>query len=88
MRQNRAIPFKDAKNLYVHRYTMEHIPNWAFSVRPDGSYYAPHYRNDQEWYENTDFPGENNTPKGADYCYSYNQTWPLGLTLTELFKKD
>lgn len=77
----RPITFAQAKAQFVHRYTMEHVPDWA--KRPNqgqGLWYAPQYRTDLEWYENTYFHGENELAK-QDSCYSYNMSWPLGSWL-------
>jgi len=72
----------EARNLYIFRFTMEHVPQWGKTRRADGTYYAPQYRSDAEWYENTTFPGERGHSMGPDYCHSRNQTWPLGQSLT------
>jgi len=70
---------------YVHRFTMEHVPEWARRGQmPNGRHYAPQFRSDAEWYANTVFPGEPSpmAPEfGADNCYTSGQTWPLGATL-------
>jgi hypothetical protein len=79
MKTTTKISFESACNRYVHRFTMEHVPAWAKEVREDGTYYAPHYRSDREWYDNTEFPPV------FDGCYSTGQTWPLGKELTALF---
>lgn len=76
--------FIDAKYQYPHRYTMEHMPYWAKKRSDNGKFYAPQYRTDLEWYENTIFPGE----VGClfdDACYSKNHSWPIGLWLDEPF---
>lgn len=70
-----------AKSLYVHRFTMEHVPRWASEPLPNGKHYAPQYRSDAEWYENTAFPGEPDHHGSRDHCNSRNQTWPLGKYL-------
>lgn len=78
----RPITLQQARAQYVHRYTMEHMPAWAKApLQSTGKYYAPQYRNDAEWYENTTFPGEGGLPRDADHCESRMQTWPLGLWL-------
>lgn len=78
----RPISFEDAKRLYVHRYTMEHKPQWAtnetFTIDGETVYYAPQYVSDKEWYDLTVFPGEKELSKNANYCHSENQTWPIG----------
>lgn len=80
--------FEEAKRMYVHRFTMEHVPAWARKVRVDGTYYAPQYRSDREWFERTLFgkeAREYGAPRGS--CMSLNQTWPLGKALPEPYKK-
>jgi len=81
-----AFSFEKACALFVNRYTMEHVPSWARQKTQEGKFYAPQYRSDREWYDNTVFPGDIRTdftapPKGASYCESRNQTWPLGMWL-------
>lgn len=77
------LSFDKARAQYVHRFTMEHVPAWAGKQRDDGSYYAPQYRSDREWYNNTTFP-----PHSGDrnHCLTENQTWPLGKALDAPFK--
>jgi hypothetical protein len=78
--------FNEATSRYVHRYTMEHVPAWA-RARPcdhggtETRYYAPQFRSDREWYDNTTFPGEPGHLGGRKYCYTTGQTWPLGMWL-------
>lgn len=79
--------FTEATAQYVHRFTMEHVPNWARDVRPDGTYYAPQFRSDLEWYENTRFKGEEGWLGVKDSCFTTGQTWPLGQALSEPFTK-
>jgi len=72
----------EAKRDYPHRFTMEHVPAW--SRKPlNGQHYAPQFRSDREWYENTIFPGEPGIDRRAGYCQTSNQSWPLGHWLTE-----
>jgi hypothetical protein len=73
------LSFKEACAQYVHRYTMEHVPNWASTPAPNGKYYAPQYKTDREWYANSEFPPDP-VCYGTD-CYSSGQTWPLGKWL-------
>lgn len=71
--------FEKACRLYIYRYTMEHKPFWAMTPAPNGRMYAPQYRSDREWYENTLFGKEAEefgVKRGS--CYSRNPTWPLG----------
>lgn len=80
--QERPINFEQAKARYPNRYTMEHVPNWAVKERSDGTFYAPQYRTDREWYDNTLFPGEKDwDPEDRATCCSLRQSWPLGMWL-------
>jgi hypothetical protein len=83
----RKMTFERAKTLYVHRFTMEHVPTWSRNSI-DGKYYAPQFRTDREWYENTYFPGETGHlgVPGTPDCYTRNQSWPLGHWLDKPFK--
>lgn len=91
----RIISLEHAKSQYPHRYTMEHVPNWAL-VAPDAlkrgekvrpGYYAPQFRTDAEWYANTLFPGEGHVGKREEHCYTSGQTWPLGQWLDAPFSR-
>ena len=85
--QTRRITFAQARAQFVHRFTMEHVPQWAKTRRDDGTYYAPQFRSDKEWYENTLFHGES---EFADkrHCYTSGQTWPLGKSLSAPFTRN
>lgn len=83
----RVISLADAKRQFVHRFTVEHVPPWARQPFDDGTYPAPQYASDQEWYDNTPFPGEGFITKWSRYCQSDNQTWPLGQRLTEPYTR-
>jgi len=76
--------FKRACAKYTNRFTMEHVPEWAkWPTAPNGKFYAPQYRSDKEWFDNTKFP-----PDPACFktdCHSTNQTWPLGRWLDHRF---
>jgi hypothetical protein len=85
--------FERAKAQYVHRYTMEHVPAWTAQINANnGKYYAPQFRTDREWYDNTVFPGEPGHSeyriRKSEYCETRNQTWPLGQWLDRPYKKD
>lgn len=85
--------FEEAKRKYVHRFTMEHVPAWALkdpgNPRADGKpcFYAPQYRTDREWYDNTTFPGEAGHDGDECHCYASGQTWPLGKWLDRPYRK-
>ncbi len=82
----RPLTFDEAKRRYVHRYTMEHVPAWALNSASSGKYYAPQYRSDREWYDNTEFPGEGSVEVKSSYCHSSNQSWPLGTWLDQPYE--
>lgn len=84
----KRISFEEACRTYVHRFTMEHVPAWAASERPGGTYYAPQYRSDREWYDCTKFPGEKGLPGNSRHCESGKPTWPLGMFLTQPYKRS
>jgi len=86
---NKRPDFATACRKYVHRFTMEHVPQWARMQREDGTYYAPQYQSDREWYDNTVFPGELLHPMGKKHnghCYSSEPSWPLGQSLLEPYR--
>ena len=85
MKSKRPVTLAQAKSMYVHRFTMDHMPDWARTPAGNGKYYAPQYRSDQEWYDLTLFLGESPLASKG-FCFSSNQTWPLGLWLNEPFK--
>jgi hypothetical protein len=85
----RKLSFEDAKRQFINRFTMEHVPNWAFKGVREGreiKYYAPQYATDQEWYDNTAFPGEPDHDGSRHYCYSRKQSWPLGQWLSRPYR--
>lgn len=59
---------------------MEHAPKWARKPMGNGMFFAPQFRTDQEWYDNTKFPGEG-APGNKTSCMSSNLSWPLGSSL-------
>lgn len=83
----RPISFEQAKAQYVHRYTVEHVPQWAMRPHSDGLFYAPQFSSDREWYDNTLFPGEGHISKRSKYCFTSGQTWPHGQWLTGRFAR-
>jgi hypothetical protein len=84
----RPITLQCARNMYPHRFTMEHVPEWAHKpCEGNGKYYAPQFRTDAEWYANTVFPGEGSKPRTDDHCNTSGQTWPLGQWLDAPYKR-
>lgn len=84
--RTRPISFEQAKARYVHRFTMEHVPEWARRPSVNGLYYKPQFRDDREWYCNTLFFGEHEDAT-RNSCYS-RPTWPLGSGFaSEPFRK-
>ena len=82
----RALTLEQAKAQFPHRYTVDHVP--AHATRPvhlvkgeAPKYYAPQYASDAQWYESTQFPGEEGMPKRGRWCKSNNPTWPMGVWL-------
>ena len=82
----KRLSFNEAKAQYIHRFTMEHIPAWAKQQRKDGTFYAPQFATDREWYYNTVFYGESYLAD-KKHCYTTNQTWPLGQALEAPYHK-
>lgn len=88
----RVISFDQAKARYIHRFTMEHVPAWA-RLRPcdqggtETWFYAPQFRTDREWYDNTLFPGEGHVGKREKHCYTTGHTFPLGIRLEKPYRR-
>lgn len=81
--KNARPSLEQAKAQYTNRFTMEHVPSWALQKRQDGTFYAPQFRSDAEWYENTSFP----TNPRERFCTTINQSWPLGQALSQPYRK-
>lgn len=84
------INFEAAKRAYTNRFTMEHVPTWALKRPCDCGgtamwFYAPQYRTDREWFENTVFP-PNQMCHDTD-CFSTNPSWPLGKQLSAPYRR-
>lgn len=69
----------DAKRRFVHRFTFMHRPAWAYSKRPDGSSYMPHFHDDADWLANTFFwvCKDGTLSDAYKYCESH-PTFPMG----------
>ena len=83
----RSISFQEACRTYVHRYTGEHVPDWACRPAPNGKFYAPQFRDDRDWYDHTRFYGEEGHCGRKSDCFTTEQTWPLGHWLDECFRR-
>lgn len=83
---SKRMSFSEARSRYVNRFTTEHTPAWARHQRDDGSFYAPQYASDLEWYERTTFPGEPGHLGFGTDCYSQNPSWPLGEALAAPYR--
>lgn len=81
-----------AQARYPHRFTMDHVPDWARRRPcdhggPSQRYYAPQFRSDAEWYENTVFH-EEVAQAGLTFRDAISKpTWPLGQWLDHPFDK-
>lgn len=63
-------------NMYVHRYTGTHKPEWANKEWKDGKPYPLQFKDDSEWLEHTRFQTrKNGTLVNCDECQSH-PTWP------------
>lgn len=78
--------FEQAKAQFVHRYTCEHVPQWACKPAPNGRYYAPQFATDAEWYAATLFNGESELASRR-YCYTSGETWPRGQWLDKPYTR-
>src|SRR5215467_8274189 len=83
----RKLTFEQATPRYIHRFTCDHVPAWALLRRVDGTFYAPQYASDRQWYDHTKFNGEAGYFGVANDCYSTGQTWPLGVALSAPYRK-
>jgi len=70
---------KEAKRRFIHRFTAEHKPEWAYRTRSDGKPYKPHFASDQDWLNNTYFYIKKNgtLDNRFKHCMAH-PTWPEG----------
>lgn len=66
-------------NTFVHRFTGDHKPAWAHTLRPDGTPYMPQFADDADWLCNTKFmvKADGRIDMRAKFCESH-PTWPQG----------
>ena len=72
----RKLTLAQACAQYPHRYTLDHIPQWARKAMANGSYPAPQYASDAEWYHLATFPGESGCHGNCKHMISGSPTWP------------
>ena len=67
----------DALRRFVHRYTREHVPDWARKPRPCGGSYPVQFDSDADWLTHSLFQVRNDggLSDSASYCQSF-PTWP------------
>ena len=82
----RKLTLAQACARYPHRFTLDHVPAWANVPCDNGTFYAPQFATDAEWYANTLFPGEPGLHGNSRHCYTRGRTWPLGQWLDAPFK--
>lgn len=62
---------------YVHRYTREHVPEWARKPRPDGTPYPVHFASDADWLAHTRFFVRANGRLDHRFRHCWSEpTWP------------
>jgi len=68
---------RDALNRFVHRYTRDHIPQWAKIPRDNGKFYPMQFASDTDWLEHTVFwiTAKGELSNRHNYCQS-TPTWP------------
>ena len=64
---------------YVHRFTKEHRPAWAKTLRPDGRPYPVQFASDSDWLAHTVFAvrKDGRLDRRVNQCTS-TPTWPDG----------
>lgn len=62
---------------FVHRFTKQHRPQWAGSLRPDGTAYPVQFASDADWLANTEFAvlPSGKLDRRVKECHS-SPTWP------------
>ena len=72
--------------VYVHRFTRQHVPQWARRLMPNGRAYPVQFASDSEWLARTLFPvtvkANGVIERRWGDCQS-NPTWPDGLNEQE-----
>lgn len=68
---------REALAMFVHRFTKDHIPQWARIPRDNGKFYPVQFASDQDWLEHTMFwiNKDGSLSRKRNYCQS-SPTWP------------
>lgn len=66
-----------AKRMFVHRFTRDHKPTWAFQPRQNGEPYPVQFASDDDWLAHTEFAvdSKGRLKTGYPECLS-RPTWP------------
>lgn len=75
---------KEVLAAYVHRFTKQNKPVWARQPKEDGTFYSPHFEDDDDWLGHTYFAVDENQrlKPGRWSCQSF-PTWPDNPELRE-----
>lgn len=68
---------REALRRFVHRFTRDHVPDWARQPRPNGATYAVQFDSDADWLAHTMFATTNagKLDNRVKRCES-SPTWP------------
>ncbi len=68
---------RNARARFVHRFTGEHKPDWAYKPRSDGSLYPVQFKDDWDWLCGTLFcvKADGTLSDKTNYCES-KPSWP------------
>lgn len=79
-----AVQQREALAHFVHRYTREHMPEWARKPRKDSKLYPVQFVSDADWLAHTYFSvtKDGKLSRRERYCQSH-PTWPDNPELRE-----
>ena len=74
---------------FVHRFTADHVPQWAGERRPDGTRYMVQFADDADWLAHTEFAmtAAGRFDERVRYCRS-TPTWPHGQADTDATQRQ
>lgn len=80
---------KEVKSKFVHRYTGNNKPEWAKQTWKDGKPYPLHFKDDNDWLENTKFAvtKKGKLHAGTKYVDS-SPTYPNNPELRKIVKES